>query len=174
MIATPPNFDAGFFRSALGRFATGVTIITAETDGEKSPVGLTISSFNSVSLEPPMVLWTLSRKASSLQHFVRAERYVVHVLAATQLHLAKQFAYGAQAARFKGLTLARAPGGTLMLDDPECAAWFECRNLTQHEAGDHLIFIGQVERCHRHFNQPLVYHAGDFDLTPSTEPLSNI
>ncbi|SHH92708.1 flavin reductase family protein [Pollutimonas bauzanensis] len=173
MTATPPDFDADFFRSALGRFATGVTIITAETCDDRRPVGLTISSFNSVSLQPPMVLWSLSNTASSLRHFLQAERYVIHVLAATQLHLAKRFAHGPQAARFAGLALQRAPGGTLMLDDPECAAWFECCNLTQHEAGDHLIFIGQVERCQRNFNQPLVYHAGDFDLTPSTEPLSN-
>ncbi len=172
MIATPPDFNADFFRSALGRFATGVTIITTETDDHR-PVGLTISSFNSVSLEPPMVLWSLSKAASSLRHFVHAQRYVIHVLAAPQLHLAKRFAYGPQAGRFSGLALARAPGGTLMLDDPECAAWFECHNITQHEAGDHLVFIGQVERCHRNAAQPLVYHAGDFDLTPSTEPLSN-
>lgn len=173
MTATPPDFDAGFFRSALGRFATGVTIITAETGDDRRPVGLTISSFNSVSLDPPIVLWSLSKAASSLRHFLQADRYVIHVLAATQLHLAKRFAYGPQSARFDGLPLTRAPGNTLMLDDAECAAWFECHNLTQHEAGDHLIFIGQVERCQRNFGQPLVYHAGDFDLTPSTEPLSN-
>ncbi len=172
MIATPPDFDAEFFRSALGRFATGVTIITTETDDQR-PVGLTISSFNSVSLDPPIVLWSLSRAASSLRHFLGAQRYVIHVLSATQLHLAKRFAYGPQAHRFDGLALTRAPGGTLMLDDSECAAWFECHNLEQHEAGDHLVFIGQVERCHRNSGQPLVYHAGDFDLTPSTEPLSN-
>jgi flavin reductase (DIM6/NTAB) family NADH-FMN oxidoreductase RutF len=105
---------------------------------------------------------------------VNTHRYVIHVLAASQLHLAKRFAKGPQAERFQDLPLARAPGGTLMLGDPESTAWFECYNLTQHEAGDHLIFIGQVERCHRNFNQPLVYHAGDFDLTPSTEPLSSI
>lgn len=172
MTAIPPDFDARFFRSALGRFATGVTIITTEA-APGQPLGLTISSFNSVSLDPPLVLWTLSKKASSLSYFQKAERYVVHVLAATQLHLAKRFAQGAQATRFAGLALGRAPGGTLMLDDPDCAAWFECFNVTQHEAGDHLIFIGQVERCHRSFHQPLVYHAGDFDLTPSTEPLSS-
>ncbi|HEY9281034.1 MAG TPA: flavin reductase family protein [Eoetvoesiella sp.] len=173
MIATPPDFDAAFFRSALGRFATGVTIITTEACDGQRPIGLTISSFNSVSLEPPMVLWSLSKAASSLRHFQQAERYVIHVLSATQLHLAKQFAYGPQAGRFNNVALTHAPGGTLMLDDPECAAWFECRNVTQHEAGDHLIFIGQVERCQRSFNQPLVYHAGDFDLTPSTEPMSH-
>ncbi|NYT35679.1 flavin reductase [Allopusillimonas soli] len=173
MPAQPHNFDSTYFRAALGRFATGVTVITCESAHPATPVGLTISSFNSVSLDPPMVLWSLTRKASSLAHFQRAERYVIHVLAASQLHLARQFASGPQSLRFRDLRLKRAPGGTLMLDDPECAAWFECYNLTRHEAGDHLVFIGQVERCGRSFNQPLVYHAGDFDLTPSTEPLSN-
>ncbi|NYT62302.1 flavin reductase family protein [Alcaligenaceae bacterium] len=173
MIATPPDFDTRFFRSALGRFATGVTIITTESRTQKIPMGLTISSFNSVSLDPPIVLWSLSRAASSLVHFQKAERYVIHVLSATQLHLAKRFAYGPQADRFNNQALTRAPGGTLMLDDPDCSAWFECRNMTQYEAGDHLVFIAQVERCQRNFHLPLVYHAGDFDLTPSTEPISN-
>ena len=173
MAPTPPDFDSRFFRSALGRFATGVTVITTENPHDQTPLGLTISSFNSVSLEPPMVLWSLSRSASSLPHFLASERYVIHVLAASQLHLAKQFAYGPQTQRFDGLSLTHAPNGTLMLDDSNCAAWFECFNLTQHVAGDHLIFVGQVEHCHRNVNQPLVYHAGDFDLTPSTEPLSS-
>lgn len=173
MTATPPDFDSTFFRSALGRFATGVTVITAETPQDHSPVGLTISSFNSVSLNPPMVLWTLSKAASSLTHFQQVPRYVIHVLAATQLCLAKKFAYGSHASRFEGLNTTRSPNGTLMLDEPDCAAWFECYNLTQHEAGDHIIFIGQVEHCQRTFSQPLVYHAGDFDLTPSTEPFSS-
>src|SRR5690606_13754872 len=166
-------FDARFFRSALGRFATGVTVVTCESQADRQPLGLTISSFNTVSLEPPLVLWSLTRRASTLPHFLKTERYVIHVLAASQLHLARRFARGPQADRFQGLKLKRAPGGSLMLDDSETAAWFECYNLTQHEAGDHLIFVGQVERCDRSFNQPLVYHAGDFDLTPSTEPLSS-
>src|SRR5690606_33428402 len=109
-----------FFRSALGRFATGVTVITTESQADATPVGLTISSFNSVSLEPPLVLWTLSRSASSLAHFERCERYVVHALAATQLELAKRFAYGPQSSRFHGLSLKRSPGGALMLDEAEC------------------------------------------------------
>jgi flavin reductase (DIM6/NTAB) family NADH-FMN oxidoreductase RutF len=173
MSAIAPDFDSTFFRSALGRFATGVTVITTESKLDSSPVGLTISSFNSVSLDPPLVLWTLSRSASSLPHFEHCERYVVHVLAATQLQLAKRFAYGPQSRRFEGLELKRSPAGVLMLDETECAAWFQCYNVTRHKAGDHVIFIGQVERCHRNFSQPLVYHAGDFDLTPSTEPLSS-
>ncbi len=173
MSSIPHDFDARFFRSALGRFATGVTIITCESQPDPQPMGLTISSFNTVSLDPPLVLWSLTRKASTLPHFLASERYVIHVLAASQLHLAKRFASGPQAARFGDLPLKRAPGGSLMLDEPDTAAWFECYNLTHHEAGDHIIFIGQVERCDRSFSQPLVYHAGDFDLTPSTEPLSS-
>jgi len=167
MTALAPDFDAAFFRSALGRFASGVTIITTQSHDGTQPIGLTISSFNSVSLEPPMVLWTLSNKASSGVHFERAERYTIHVLSARQLHLARQFASGPQEERFKGVAVTRAPNGAVMLDDPECAAWFECYNLRRHEAGDHIIFIGQVERCQRSTHQPLVYHAGAFDLTPS-------
>ena len=166
----PPDFDSRYFRSALGRFATGVTVITTQ-DSHHAPLGLTISSFNSVSLEPPMILWSLAKKASSLQAFKAAPRYVVHVLSATQLHLAKRFAYGSQPERFTGTPTGRAPNGTLMLQNPDIAAWFECFNVAQHEAGDHIVFIGQVEHCHRQFHQPLIYHAGDFDLTPSVEPL---
>jgi len=174
MTAKLPDFDSLFFRSALGRFVTGVTVITAETPELKRPIGLTISSFNSASLRPPLVLWSLSRKAASLTHFKRVERYVIHVLSADQIALAKRFAYGKQTDRFDGISLTRAPNGTLMLDDPNCAAWFECHNLDQYEAGDHIIFIGQVERCDRHAVPPLIYHAGGFDLTPSGEPLSSI
>lgn len=171
MTAKPADFDSLYFRSALGRFATGVTVVTTET-AEGTPLGLTISSFNSVSLQPPLILWSLSRRASTIEHFRHATRYVVHVLAASQLHLAKRFAKGPQAQRFAEIATTRAPGGTLMLSDPDCAAWFECHNSQQVEAGDHIVFIGQVERCHRSIGQPLVYHAGDFDLTPSTESLT--
>ena len=172
MTANAPDFDAAFFRSALGRFATGVTLITTQSHDGPQPIGLTISSFNSVSLDPPLVSWTLSKKAASLPHFEKAERYVIHVLSAQQLHLARRFATGSQEQRFEGIEVGRSPNGAVMLSDPDCAAWFECYNLCRHEAGDHIIFIGQVERCERSFHQPLVYHAGDFDLTPSHEPLS--
>lgn len=174
MTARSADFDSSYFRSALGRFATGVTVVTCESPLDGQPMGLTISSFTSVSLNPPLVLWTLTKSACSLPHFQDAERYVVQVLAASQLHLARKFARGSQPERFNGVALTRTPTGTLMLAEPDCPAWFECFNLARHDAGDHIIFIGQVERCHRTFSQPLVYHAGDFDLTPSTEPLSSL
>ena len=168
----PADFPALFFRSALGRFPTGVTVITAEHPDTGAPIGLTISSFSSVSLEPPMVLWTLTHTATSLAAFQALDRYVIHVLSASQVSLARRFAKGPQADRFAGLDMDRAPNGTLMLADPDCAAWFECHNTQRHVAGDHTIFVGQVEHCHRQLLSPLIYHAGDFDLTPASEPLS--
>ncbi len=165
-----PNFDDRQFRAVLGRFPTGVTIITAEKR-DASPMGLTISSFHSLSLEPPLILWTLTRAASSLPHFRAAQRYVVHILSASQAALARRFARGPQEDRFRDVALSRAPGGTLMLADARCAGWLECFNVTQHEAGDHFIFVGQVERCDHRPLAPLIHHAGGFDLTPPTEAL---
>ena len=172
MTVHAPDFDQRYFRSALGRFATGVTIVTART-AEGDPWGLTVSSFNAVSLDPPMVLWSLSQSASAMPHFLNAERYVIHVLSASQLSLAKRFSMGRQEDRFRGIPLKESPHGVPMLADTETAAWFECFNHSRHPAGDHTIFVGQVERCSRRYGQPLVYHAGDFDLTPSIEPISD-
>lgn len=169
---TPADFPSLYFRSALGRFPTGVTIVTAEHPETGVPLGLTISSFSSVSLDPPMVLWTLTHTASSLPAFRALDHYVIHVLSASQIDLARRFAKGAQADRFADVALDRAPNGTLMLGDDRCAAWFECHNTQQHKAGDHTIFVGQVEHCHRQLLSPLIYHAGDFDLTQGSEPLS--
>lgn len=169
MSVTVPRFDTAFFRSALGRFATGVTVVTAETD-QGQPLGLTVSSFNAVSLEPPLILWSLSKNSSSLPHIQAGQGYVVHVLSAAQVDLARRFAYGDQAERFAEQTLRRSPGGLLMLGT-ECSAWFACRHYAQHEAGDHVVFIGAVEDCGHSSSLPLIYHAGDFELTPNNLPL---
>lgn len=165
MTAAPPDFDSTHFRRTLGRFPTGVTIITAwRSDGD--PVGLTVSSFNAVSLSPPLVLWSLSVNSSSLNALQACDRYAIQVLAADQLSLAGRFATGSQAQRFEGIPLTRTPRGAPRLDLP-VAAWFECHNRRRHEEGDHLIFIGQVEHCEFSDTLPLVYHAGGYDLTPS-------
>ena len=167
------SFDIPYFKSALGRFATGVTIITTESAAPKAePWGLTVSSFNSVSLDPPLVLWSLNKQAASLPHFLNTKRYVIHVLGAQQLALAKRFAWGPQADRFAEQATGRAPNGTLMLDSPHVSAWFECHNEVQHEAGDHYIFVGRVEHCFRNFEPPLIYHAWDFELTPLDQRLA--
>lgn len=161
---TVPSFDASFFRTALGRFATGVTVVTtAAPDG--APIGLTVSSFNSVSLDPPLILWSLSRRSNSLAVFQQCERYVVNVLSAGQIALARRFATGNTRERFNGLPHGQAPGGTPMLDE-YCAAWFECRNRSRYVEGDHIIMVGEVERCGHTIEAPLVFHAGGFELTP--------
>lgn len=165
MPATPPDFDSLDFRSALGRFATGVTIVTGRTP-EGSPIGLTVSSFNSVSLSPPLVLWSLSRASSSLAAFRSCEHYVVNVLAAHQIELARRFAYGPVAERFANVALCDAPNGAPRLAAPG-AAWFACHNRSCYEEGDHVIFVGEVEHCTHSKAPPLVYHAGGFDLTPA-------
>ncbi|NDY83005.1 flavin reductase family protein [Orrella sp. NBD-18] len=165
MSATSPSFDSPEFRRALGRFATGVTIVTSsKADG--SPVGLTVSSFNSVSLDPPLVVWSLSRGSSSLATFERCDRYVIQVLGADQMLLANKFARGSHAERFNGVPLTQAPNGTARLD-MRCAAWFECFNRSRYDEGDHIVFVGQVEHCAHTEALPLVYHAGGYDLTPN-------
>ena len=166
MTVATPSFDSTFFRTALGRFATGVTIVTAEGDPGSGPVGLTVSSFNSVSLEPPLVVWSLSAQSTSLLSLDRSARYVIQVLASDQMALANRFARGSAAERFAGLTLSHAPNGAPRLDLP-CAAWFECRNRRRYTEGDHIIFIGEVEHCAFSDVLPLVYHAGGYDLTPA-------
>jgi len=166
MNATSPSFDSAFFRTALGRFPTGVTVITAAAEGFAT-VGLTVSSFNSVSLDPPLVVWSLSRNSSSLETLEQCERYVIHVLGSDQMSVSQRFASGTAEQRFSGIPLTSAPNGSPRLDLP-CAAWFECANHRRYEEGDHIIFIGAVEHCARTDALPLVYHAGGYDLTPAS------
>lgn len=153
-----PNGNELAFRQALGMFATGVTIVTTQ-DAEGHPVGLTVSSFNSVSLHPPLVLWSLAHRAHSIQAFQHSSHYVVHVLAADQLALAQRFATKG-IDRFAHLDVARSPCGLPLL--PDCLAWFECRHRSQHPEGDHVVLVGEVEHCHRPRPSapPLLYHGG--------------
>lgn len=165
MTRLTPSFDAPEFRKALGRFPTGVTVVVAQDPGG-SPVGLTVSSFNSVSLAPPLVVWSLSKGSSSMGVFQTCERYVIQVLAADQMALARRFATGSHTDRFEGIALAQCPSGSARLA-VDCAAWFECRNRHRYDEGDHLVLIGEVEHCHHSAKMPLIYHAGGYDLTPA-------
>ncbi len=149
------------FRRALGTFATGVTIVTTR-DGGGQDIGLTASSFNSVSLNPPMVLWSLSRQSLSLPAFLGAEHFAVHVLAATQDDLAQLFATRG-ADKFATLTVERGPGGIPLLDG--CAARFQCRTAYRYEGGDHVIFVGAVIAFDQFDRPPLVFHGGEYAIT---------
>lgn len=166
MSAKAPSFDDHQFKHALGRFPTGVTIVTARDDAGM-PVGLTVSSFNSVSLHPPLVVWSLKRSSHSLAVFETCERYAIQVLAHDQLDLAKRFASGTPSERFAGQTLIDCPNGAPRLDVAS-AAWFECHNRRYYDEGDHIVLIGEVESCDHSSRSPLIYHGGGYDLTPLT------
>lgn len=165
MSAQTPSFNNHQFKQALGRFPTGVTIVTTR-DGDAQPVGLTVSSFNSVSLAPPLVVWSLKRSSHSLEAFERCQRYVIQVLAADQLDLAERFASGTRDERFANQGLLDCPNGSPRLDE-DCAAWFECYNRHIYDEGDHVVLIGEVEHCEHALRAPLIYHGGGFNLTPS-------
>lgn len=157
--ALPPNFSATEFRDALGMFATGVTIVTARTT-EGVFVGLTANSFNSVSLTPPLVLWSLARSAGSMAAFSAGSHYAINILSADQQDLAKQFAMRDND-RFAGVQFELGAGGAPLIAG--AAATFECFNRSRYEEGDHVIFVGEVERCmHRAGASPLLFHGGKF------------
>jgi 3-hydroxy-9,10-secoandrosta-1,3,5(10)-triene-9,17-dione monooxygenase reductase component len=140
------------FRNALGSFATGVTIITTcAPDG--ADVGVTANSFNSVSLDPPMILWSLGKNSTSLDAFMAAEHFAVHVLAMDQESLSGRFAKS-NTDKFAGLTVDRGRAGIPLL--PGCAARFQCRTAYRHEGGDHIILVGEVEDFYGMFirNEP--------------------
>lgn len=151
--------DSREFRDALGRFATGVAVVTAISD-EGDKLGLTISSFNSVSLAPPLVLWSLMQSSSSLQAFRCVRHFAINVLSAEQQPLAEQFARRG-ADRWVGVAHAQGFGGSPLLDG--AIATFECRSHSHLDAGDHVIFIGEVLHCsHLAGVPPLLYHGGRF------------
>ncbi len=155
----PAAFSAREFRDALGMFATGVTIVTARGPAGE-PVGLTASSFNSVSLHPPLVLWSLAHQTSSHDLFAGSTHYAIHVLTVEQRELAERFARRG-VDRFAGLAWSAGLGGAPLLEG--AAAVFQCRNRSRYAEGDHTIFVGQVERCsHLEQASPLLYHGGMF------------
>ena len=148
------------FRSALGAFATGVTIVTTR-DPQGHDIGLTANSFNSVSLEPPMVLWSLAKSARSLPAFVAASHFAVHVLAANQEELSLRFATRGSE-KFGGLDLERGAAQVPLLRG--CSARFQCRTAFRHEAGDHMIFVGEVEAFDHSDLPELLFHRGRYSL----------
>jgi flavin reductase (DIM6/NTAB) family NADH-FMN oxidoreductase RutF len=140
-------------------FATGVTVVTAR-DAQGAPIGLTANSFNSVSLDPPLVLWSLSREAGSMPHFTRGSHYVINILASEQRELAERFSRK-EPDRFAGVAFREGSGGVPILEGT--AATFECFNRSRYAEGDHVIFVGEVEHCERREGaQPLIFHGGRF------------
>jgi len=157
--AASPAFAAADFRAALAMFATGVTIVTA-VDASGRPIGLTANSFNSVSMDPPLVLWSLSKLAGSMPAFRRGSHYAINILSAEQKALAERFARK-DAPRFEGVAQRIGASGAPLIDG--AAAHFECFNRSRYEEGDHVIFVGEVEHCARRAGaKPLLFHGGRY------------
>jgi flavin reductase (DIM6/NTAB) family NADH-FMN oxidoreductase RutF len=149
------------FRQALSQFATGVTVITTRlADG--SFRGLTASSFNSVSLDPPLVLWSLNSGANSLPIFSGNSHYVINVLGADQAHLAERFSRRTENP-FGGVEFELSRTGQPILKG--VSAWFECHNRSRYPEGDHVIFVGEVEDCSVNPQASLIFHRGQFGST---------
>jgi flavin reductase (DIM6/NTAB) family NADH-FMN oxidoreductase RutF len=145
------RFEARDFRRALGQFPTGVCVVTAAVDDR--PLGMTMSSFNSLSLDPPLVLFSIDRRAASLPQWERAESYAVHVLAENQRDISNRFARPLSA-KWEGVDFRRGKRGPPILSG--VAALFECVPWARHDAGDHRLFIAEV---------------ADFRVAPDRAPL---
>lgn len=153
------SFDLRTFRDTLGLFVTGVTVITT-TDEQGVPVGITANSFNSVSLDPPLILWSVGLGVRSLPAFSAARSFAVHILRDDQADLSRRFATSGTD-KFAGLQVDPGLGGVPLL--PDCAARLECSLHAKYPAGDHVLFIAQVEHLTSDPSaMPLVYHGGRY------------
>jgi len=162
------HFGERQFRDALAEFATGVTIIATRDPahpGVARYVGFTANSFNSVSLDPPLVSWCLSRHANTLPAFEQCERYAISVLAVDQAPIARRFA-GTHADRFEGVPFRLGWADAPLIDG--AVAWFECRHFSRQPTGDHTLFVGEVVHCARAQGPGLVFHHGRFGTIAPT------
>ena len=144
-------------RDCLGKFATGVTVVTCQ--GAKGPCGITANSFSSVSLEPPLVLWNIAKVSNSLQAYLEAEHFAVNVLSIAQIEISHHFAQSDHT-RFNGIDYSVSEHGVPLL--PGTVACFECRTHQVHDCGDHYIIIGEVERYRSASGEPLLFYGGEY------------
>jgi 4-hydroxyphenylacetate 3-hydroxylase, reductase component len=152
-----PSEDSRAFRRCLGQFATGVTIVTAQAGGDT--VGVTANSFTSVSIDPPLVLWSLQSTSSSFDVFMSATHFAINVLAADQIELSQRFAKSGPT-KFDGFVYEEGAGGAPLV--PGVCAVFECRREIEHKGGDHVIMIGRVERFTRFERSALAFEKGRY------------
>lgn len=159
------RFDPKGFRDSLGCFPTGVAVVTT-LDANGAPVGLTVNSFNSVSMAPPLVLWSLKLDAGCLPVFRACKGFAVNVLAANQIKIARQFSKPVED-RFAHVPWQTGESGFPVLDGT--AAFFECQSSARYPGGDHEIFLGEVLRHSSADREPLVFGKGRLvPLPPDT------
>jgi flavin reductase (DIM6/NTAB) family NADH-FMN oxidoreductase RutF len=159
--------EASDYRRALAQFATGVTVVTTR-DASGQPVGLTVNSFNSVSLEPRLVLWSLALKSTSLTAFEKSGHYGISMLAGNQLEVAHRFATRG-ADRFGAGGWHDGAHGVPLLEGAVAA--LVARNRSRHHEGDHVIFVGEVVSFAAPGGTPLVFHDGRYFASAVEEPL---
>lgn len=161
--------DPNAFRRALGNFATGVTIITARgSDGTN--VGVTASSFNSLSMDPPLILWSSIKETPSCKIFESATHFAVNILASDQMEMSNHFARQ-QEDKFEGVEWEEGIGGAPIF--PNCAGRFQCESYDKVDGGDHWIFIGRVKAFDDFGRSPLCFHQGSYSMVfshPETFP----
>ena len=151
--------DPDTFRSVLGRFASGVTVVTTRDD-ENRDHGMTVSAFCSVSLVPPLVLVCVEHTASSRPVLLKSSHFAVNVLAAHQEPISRRFAGTDEETRFDGVGYTRGLTGAALIDD--ALAHIECRRYAEYEAGDHTVVVGEVEAAVAHNDSPLLYYRGGY------------
>lgn len=154
-----PTDNSDAFRRALGHFSTGVTIITAAANGTLA--GITANSFSSVSLDPPLILWSVKKSSTSWPVFEQTRSFAVNVLAADQAALAAKFARSGTD-KFEGVEWLLGAGGAPVIAG--VTAEFECERRFEHDGGDHIIVVGEVMRFARHERRPLVFTQGRFSI----------
>jgi len=147
------------YRSALGHYPTGVTIVTAFEDS--TPIGMTANSFTSVSLSPPLILWSPAKASARHNAFVAADAFNIHILTAEQLDLALAFTKSKHSFEYCQLS-QEAKHAPLITD---CLVAFECRKHAIHDAGDHTLILGEVTKVHQGQGSPLTFQAGKFTRT---------
>ncbi len=153
------EFDSRDFRRTLGQFPTGVTVITARNP-EGEPVGVTANSFNSVSVDPPLVLWSVDRTALSAKAFEQAEYFAINVLSIEQVEMSNRFASKSDN-KFAGVNFQNGIGESPLLND--CAAQFQCKTWQLYDGGDHIIVVGEVLKYARNEDvSPLVFSQGAY------------
>jgi len=158
MTGNRPNFNSELLRKALGCFPTGVVVVTTLGDNG-APVGVTVNSFSSVSLDPPLVLWNIALNAPSLGAFRTHPGFTINILSEEQQELGLQFARPSTN-KFAGVDWHPGLSDTPVLDN--AIAVLQCKTYRRYEGGDHEIYLGEVHKINFNEQQPLVFHRGQF------------
>jgi len=158
------KFDDRKFRNMLGVYPTGVTVITASN--EEKNVGITANSFSSLSLDPPLILWSLIKSSSSYEVFKNASHFAINILAWDQINISNKFAKPSNiTCKFEGLKTIRGLGGCILL--PNTSAFIECKNYQIIDAGDHWLFIGEVQNFQENNRPSLAFYKGKYNIIES-------